>query len=169
MLALMLIIIGIFLRFLPHTPNVTPVAAIALFGAALLPTRRLALLVPLALMITSDLFLGLHDIVAFTWGSVILISLIGWSFKKSSKLSLVLGGSLASSALFFVITNFGVWAMGWYPSTLEGLKNCYMMAIPFFRTFLAGTLVYASALFGAYALAARLIRQTKFARVLLTD
>jgi hypothetical protein len=169
MLALMLVLLGVLLRFLPHAPNVTPVAAIALFGAAFLPTRRLALIVPLALMITSDLFLGLHDMVVFTWGSVVLISLIGWSLRKSNKVTTLLAGSLVSSVVFFVVTNFGVWTMGWYPATAAGLGQCYAMAIPFFRTFLAGTLMYACALFGAYALAAHGIRKTKFAAVLLTD
>lgn len=169
MLALMLVLLGILLRFLPHAPNATPVAAIALFGAVLLPTKRLALIVPLALMMISDLFLGLHDMVVFTWGSVVLISLVGWFLRKSNKLTTILAGSLVSSAIFFIVTNFGVWSMGWYPATAEGLGQCYAMALPFFRTFLAGTLAYASALFGAYALASHLAKKTKFATVLLTD
>jgi len=168
MLALILVVVGIFFRFIPHAPNLNPVAAIALFGAAYLPNRRLALIVPLALMMTSDLFLGLHDVVVFTWGSMVLISLIGLSLKKTGGLTIVLAGSLVSSLAFFVITNFGVWLTGWYPRTPAGLAQCYIAAIPFFRNFLASTLIYATALFGAYGLSARFIKHTRFSGALLS-
>jgi len=168
MLAIILIMVGVLFRFLPHAPNINPVAAIALFGAAYLPNKRLALIVPLSVMIASDLFLGLHDIVVFTWGSVVLISLIGLSLKKSKKVTTILAGSFLSSFVFFIITNFGVWASGWYARDLSGLSACFVAAIPFFRNFLAGTLVYSAALFGAYELSARLVKNTKFAKALLS-
>jgi hypothetical protein len=115
MLVLLLIMVGIIFRFVPHAPNFTPIAAIALFGAMNLPNKRLSLIMPLALMIISDLFLGMHDMVAFTWGATVLVSLIGLSLKKSKKTTAILGGSLAASIVFFIVTNFGVWMMGWYP------------------------------------------------------
>ena len=169
MLALLLVIVGIIFRFIPHMPNVNPVAAIALFGAAYLPNKRLALIVPLALMIISDLFLGMHDIVGFTWGATLLISIIGISLRKANKTTAVLGGSLVSSLLFFVLTNFGVWLNGWYPHTPAGLSECFIAAIPFYRNFLVSTLVYSTALFGAYEVSARFIRNSKFASALLTN
>ena len=168
MLALILIVVGILFRFIPHMPNVNPVAAIALFGATCLPNKRLAVIVPLALMVISDLFLGLHDIVVFTWGSVVLISLLGLALRSSRKLTIILAGSLVSSLVFFIITNFGVWANGWYPRTMAGLSQCYIAGIPFFRNFLASTLVYSTVFFGAYELSAKLIRNTQFSTALLT-
>ena len=169
MLALILITFGILLRFIPHIPNVSPVAAIALFGAAYLPTKRLVLIVPLALMIVSDLFIGLHDIIVFTWGSTLLISILALSFKKTNKPMTILAGSLTGSVAFFVITNFGVWASGWYPHTITGLQECFIAGIPFFRNFLASTLVYSSVLFGIYELSAKLVKNTRFSRALLTN
>ena len=178
MLALILMIFGILFRIIPHAPNFTPVAAIALFGAVLLPNRRLALIMPLALIMISDLFIGLHDIVIFTWGSVVIISLIGLGLRigmgffnafKSRKSTTVLFGSLASAVAFYLVTNFGVWAAGWYPPTPQGLLQCYVAGIPFFRNFLAGTLVYSAAFFGTYALAARAVRRTSLAKSLLTN
>ena len=168
MLALLLMMVGIIFRFIPHMPNITPVAAIALFGAMNLPNRRLGLIMPLALMITSDLFLGLHNVVAFTWGATVLVSIIGLLLKNTKKTTAVIGGSLAASVVFFIVTNFGVWMMGWYPRTAEGLTQCYIAGIPFFRNFLAGTLVYAAALFGAYAVAAKSLKNTKLAHALLS-
>jgi len=169
MLALILMVFGVLFRIIPHAPNFTPVAAIALFGATFLPNRRLALIMPLALIIVSDLFIGLHDIVIYTWGSVVLASLLGLGLRHSRKTTTVLFGSLASSALFYLVSNFGVWAAGWYPPTAEGLLQCYIAGIPFFRNFLAGTLLYSAAFFGTYALAARAVRRTSLAKALLTN
>ena len=63
--------------------------------------------------------------------------------------------ALASSVLFFVVTNFGVWAtQGMYPMSLEGLVACYVAAIPFFQNSLLGNAFYTSVLFGGFALLA---------------
>ncbi len=169
MLAVILMMFGILFRIIPHAPNFTPVAAIALFGATFLPNRRLALIMPLALIMISDLFIGLHDIVIFTWGSVVLVSLIGLALRQRQKTTTVVFGSLASSVAFYLVTNFGVWAAGWYPPTAQGLLQCYAAGIPFFRNFLAGTLIYSAAFFGTYALAARAVRRTSLAKALLTN
>jgi hypothetical protein len=68
----------------------------------------------------------------------------------------ILGGALAGSVLFFVLTNFGVWAIGdIYPKTLAGLSACYIAAIPFFRGTLEGDLLYTLVLFGGFALLER--------------
>ncbi|MGE5279869.1 MAG: DUF6580 family putative transport protein [Deltaproteobacteria bacterium] len=169
MLALILMIFGVLFRIIPHAPNFTPTAALALFGAAFLPNRRQALIMPLALIMISDLFIGLHDMVVFTWGSVFLISLTGLGLRRASGTTRVLLGSFAGSVIFYLVTNFGVWAAGWYPLTPQGLFQCYVAGIPFFRNFFAGTLVYAAALFVTYALAARAVRRTAFAKALLTS
>jgi hypothetical protein len=51
-------------------------------------------------------------------------------------------------------TNVVVWTChDWYPHTPEGLFACYVQAIPFFRSMLAGDVFYAAVLFGAHALA----------------
>lgn len=168
MLALSLILIGILLRFAPHAPNFTPVAAIALFGGAYL-NRKYSLFAPLVLMMISDVFLGFHNVIPFTWGSFILIAILGIWLKKHKSILAAAGASVASSLLFFVITNFGVWVMGWYPHTLKGLLDCYIMGLPFLRNFTLATVLYAFAFFAAYELIARLVKETKFAKVLLTN
>ena len=166
MLALSLIIIGILLRFAPHTPNFTPVAAIALFGAVYLD-RKFALIIPLLLMVVSDIFLGMHNVVFFTWGGFILITFLGFWLKKNKNMGRILASSLASALLFFIISNFGVWVMGWYPHTLKGLVNCYVMALPFLRNFTLATCCFVALFFGAYELIARRVKDTKLAKVLL--
>ena len=166
MLAISLIIMGILLRFIPHAANFTPVAAIAIFAGVYL-NKKQALVVPLLLMVLSDLFLGMHNVVIFTWGSFVLVTLLGVWAKNHKTAKIVASTSVVSSVLFYLITNFGVWAMGWYPQTAKGLLNCYILGLPFLRTFTVATLVYTIVFFGAYELIARRVRDTKLAKVLL--
>jgi len=166
MLALSLIIIGILFRFIPHAANFTPVAAIALFAGVYL-NKKQALVVPLILMVASDLFLGMHNVVIFTWGSFALVTLLGLWAKNHKTFLGIVSISVASSILFYVITNFGVWAMGWYPQTAKGLLDCYILGLPFLRVFSVATLVYTVVFFGAYELIAAKVRNTKLAKVLL--
>jgi hypothetical protein len=156
MLAISLIIIGILLRFIPHTANFTPVAAIAIFAGVYL-NKRQALIVPLLLMVLSDVFLGMHNVVTY----------LGIWARNHKTFKVIASTSVISSVLFYLITNFGVWAMGWYPQTVKGLLDCYVLGLPFLRTFMVATLVYTVVFFGAYELIARRVRDTKLAKVLL--
>jgi hypothetical protein len=65
---------------------------------------------------------------------------------------LLLGGSAVLSAtIFFIFSNLGVWLAGlYYPLTLAGLVECYVMAIPFFGNTLFGDLFYMGVLFGIF-------------------
>src|ERR1700733_11450202 len=54
-----MIILAALTRLIPHPPNVTPIAAIALFGGAFYGTRKAAYLVPLAAMLLSDILLAM--------------------------------------------------------------------------------------------------------------
>ncbi|MDD5097038.1 MAG: hypothetical protein PHU59_00900 [Candidatus Omnitrophica bacterium] len=166
MLAISLIIIGILLRFIPHTANFTPVAAIALFAGVYL-NKKQALIVPLLLMIISDIFLGMHNVVLFTWGSFALVTLLGFWAKQHKTFLGIVSSSVAASLLFYLVTNFGVWAMGWYPQTAKGLLDCYILGLPFLRTFSVATLVYTVVFFGVYEFIASRVRNSKLAKVLL--
>jgi len=167
MLALMLIVIGILLRFAPHLPDFSPVAAIAIFSGAYL-NKKYSFFIPLCLMIISDMFLGMHNVIPFTWGAFALITVLGFRLKKNKNPGAVLFSSLAGALAFFIITNFGVWYMGWYPRTFNGLIQCYIMALPFFRVFTVATLAYSFVFFGVYELVARRVKGTKLAGALLT-
>ncbi len=166
MLAISLILVGILLRFMPHAANFTPVAAIALFSGAYLK-RKYAIIVPLALMAISDIFIGMHNVIIFTWGGFVLAALIGTLIRNNKSVARIAGTSLAASLVFFVVTNFGVWLMGWYPQNLKGLVDCYVMALPFLRDFTVSTLIYSALFFFAYELIARSVKETKLAKVLL--
>lgn len=166
MLAIGLLVFGILMRVLVHVPNFTPVIAIALFGGVYL-RKKYALILPVALMMVTDLILGAHKVMFFTWGSMILVASLGLWLRSRKTTVNTITSSLVSAFLFFIITNFGVWLAGYYPQTLEGLQSCYVMAIPFFRTMLVSTLAYTFVLFGAYEVIAHRVRNTKLASYVL--
>jgi hypothetical protein len=153
LIALGLVVFAVISRMLPHPPNFAPIAAIALFSGAILP-RRLALTLPLFAMVISDIFIGMHDLVFVTWGSFVLMALIASYGLKKVTVFKVFAYSFLGSVLFFVVTNFAVWAQsGMYAKTIAGLIDCYVLAIPFFRNTLLGDFVYSGIIFGAYYLA----------------
>ena len=96
MLALSLLLIGVASRFLPHAPNFSPVIAIALFGGVYL-RRSQALWLPLVLMMLTDLVLGLHATVPFTWGSVLAAGVIGLWARQNPGASRIIGGAVVFS------------------------------------------------------------------------
>ncbi len=165
MLAFVMIFGGIAMRLLPHLPNFTPIAATALFGGTYL-NKKYAFIVPLVAMFLSDIFLGFHGTMPYVYGSFILTGVIGLWLKNHKNARNIVGATLLSSVLFFLITNFGVWATGWYPKTLSGLMQSYTMGLPFFRNTVLGDLCYTGVFFGAYELAQLLIVRYKVSRAL---
>ncbi|MGH8248590.1 MAG: DUF6580 family putative transport protein [Gammaproteobacteria bacterium] len=146
-----LILSGIFARLVPHPWNATPVTAIALFGGTYL-SKRWGVLLPLAIVVVSDLLIMWHRTVPFTWAAFALTGTLGWWLRRSPSPGRMLCASLTGSSLFFLITNFGVWAVGdLYPPTASGLWESYVAGLPFFRNTVAGDLIYTATLFGAYA------------------
>lgn len=145
------------LRLLPHIPNVAPIAAMALFGGVYL-TKKYALAVPLLALFVSDLFLGFHNTMLFVYGSFLLTGLLGLWLKKHKTVGNIFVTALASSVLFYLITNFGVWLVGGlYPKTVQGLILCYSAAIPFFRNSVMGDLFYTGVMFGSLELVAYIV------------
>jgi len=164
MFAIFLIILGIGSRLAAHTPQFTAILAVAMF-AGLYLSPRLALTVPVALMIATDLVLGFHDTMVFTYGSMLAISLIGLWLAPRKNFRTVLGGSIISSGLFFVVTNFGAWLSPLYPHTWAGLRECYIMAVPFFRSTLVSTVAYSLVLYAGYEWAVKRSQGTALARL----
>ena len=149
-----LIFFAILSRFLPHPPNFTPIAAIALLSSKGFTNRWVVFLIPIVSLFISDLFIGLHATIPFVYISFILIALLGMYVKKINIVSVLL-----SSTIFFLVSNFGVWLL-YYPISTEGLVQCYTLALPFFLNTVLGDLVYGALLiYPFYALQ----RRNKFA------
>ena len=159
--ALVLILMGIGLRLLPHSPNFSPIAAMALFGGVYF-SKKIALAIPLAAMVISDVFIGYYEasLMVSVYGSFLLCVFLGFWLKKNKKWQNVIVGSISGSVIFFALTNFSVWAFTlWYDKTLSGLGQCFLMALPFFKNTLLGDLVYVAIFFGLYELAEALIKR----------
>ena len=145
-------------RLLPHPPDFTPLAALALFGGAYFSDRRLAFAVPLVALLLTDLLLGLHDTMPFVYLGFAATVLIGFALRGRVRVLPVAAAAVLSSVLFFAITNFGVWMVGnLYPHDATGLLTAYVAAIPFFQNSLLGDFLYAGLLFGGMALAERYV------------
>ena len=151
---LLFILVAAVIRLFPHVPNVTPITAMALFSGVYFNNKKLALIVPLLAMAVSDLFLGFHMISIFVYAAFILVGIIGITSKKMSVFNVFL-----SSISFFIITNFGVWLIG-YPKTLDGLIDCYTLAIPFFRNSLIGDVFYAALMYFSFEFVSKKYLQT---------
>ena len=146
------------LRLVPHPPNFTPIDAMALFSGAYLGKRWLAFMAPLGAMLLSDLWLGFYSGMWVQYAAVAVIVLFAGAALNRLSLLKVVGAALASSIIFFLVTNFGTWALsGMYAHSAAGLSACYVAAIPFFQNTLAGDLFYAALLFGGFALLERAV------------
>jgi len=150
------IFIAALFRLVPHPPNFSPIAAMALFSGAYLPRRGLAFVAPLGAMLVSDAVLGFHAGMPVVYGSLALIVALGWLLSSRRTAGRIALAAISSSLLFYLVTNFAVWMFGdMYPKTIAGLAACYAAALPFFQNSLAGDLFFSMVLFGGFALAER--------------
>src|SRR5262249_40745781 len=151
-LAMGLVGLDIVARLAPHAPNVTPIAASALFAGMVLRSRALALAVPLAAMLVSDLVVGAYDwrVMSVVYAGLALPAVLGmWGRARSAVLLPPL--VLSSSLFFFATTNFAVWASsGMYAHDLHGLIHCYVAALPFLQNTVIGDMSWATLLFGSW-------------------
>lgn len=181
-LAISFVFFEVLSRLAPHPANFTPITAAAIFGGVYL-NRRFTLLVPLFALIISDYLLlyinpytspminfskvvpisnMFHSTTLYVWGSFMISGLIGLGLRKNKKPIFILGATLLASLQFFLVTNFGVWATtDFYPHTLSGLHQAYLMGIPFYRNTLLGDLFYVTIFFGSFQLFIKFFKRYK--------
>ena len=151
-LAMGLVGLDIVARLAPHAPNFTPVAASALFAGTVLRGRALALSVPLAAMLISDLVLGCSEwrLMGTVYAALAVPALFGtWGRTRGAIVLAPL--AVSSSLIFFATTNFAVWAFsGMYTHDLAGLVHCYIAALPFLHNTLLGDMFWTTLLFGGW-------------------
>ena len=164
-----LILLAAVSRLIPHPPNFAPIASLAIFGGTVINNKKYALILPLGALLLSDILFelftstkGFYDISqTFVYGAFILITFLATKIKTVSTKN-ILFACLWSGAIFFILSNFGVWLTGvFYPKTLAGLMQCYTAAIPFYKNEFFGNMLlntfmsnifYTAVLFGAYAI-----------------
>lgn len=153
--ALSLMLLAALSRLLPHPPNFTPVIALALFAGAAFRSRFVAIAATWGAMLLSDLILGWHASLLAVYVALAAVALIGGRVQISSRWTTIAGHGFAGALLFFALSNLAVWlGSGMYAANLQGLIECYVMAIPFFGNSLAGTAVYGVLMFSIARLVA---------------
>jgi hypothetical protein len=119
--------------------NFAPLAAIALCGAIYLP-RRMAVLLPLAALVVSDVVLNVfhyhRDLL--TWEilpryvALALVSGLGFSLRGRATVGRVFGASIVGSLFFYFLSNTGSWIAdpgyaktvgGWFQAMTYGLPG----------------------------------------------
>jgi hypothetical protein len=151
------IVLAAVARIIPHAPNFAPVGALAIFTGYHFK-NKFSWWIPIAAMVLSDFVIGFHSTVPYVYTSFIIMSLIGSYLKKRNARTLFLA-SLASSVLFFLVTNFGVWvSSSMYAKNVNGLIQSYLMAIPFFRNTALSDLFYTFSFFYGYGYLASFVR-----------
>ncbi len=147
------ITLGIFLalaasRFIPHPPNFTSLIALSFYIPFFFGLRFIPAIIGSFLI--TDLFLGFHNLQLFTWGSVAIIGYFSQYFTKNSKVRVF--GALSGAIVFFILSNFGVFILGNYGYTFQGLLSCYILAIPFFTNTIISTFIFSLLIEAVYKL-----------------
>jgi hypothetical protein len=151
-----IIAIATLIRLLPMPVNFSPIGAMALFAGFTFRNRIAAFAFPLVALLISDALIGFHDLMWAVYGAFALVVAAGIFLRDQKSVAAKLGGALFASVSFFVITNYAVWMQGsLYPRTQEGLAQCFMAAIPFFKNEVAGDVFFTAVLFGTWALVTR--------------
>ena len=145
-----LILILAFARLIPHPPNFTPIIAVAIVSGYFFKNINLSLLTLLVAMLISDLFIGFYENVIFVYVSLLLITFVFHKISNKINFKNLFICGFAASLIFFVVSNFGVWALGSpgvydiaYEKSLSGLIECYILAIPFFGNTFLSTVIFA--------------------------
>ena len=145
-----LILILALARLIPHPPNFTPIIAVAIMSGYFFRNIYLSFTVLLVSMLLADLFIGFYGNMLFVYSSLFLIVYIFFKISEKINFKNLFIYSFFGSLIFFIISNFGVWALGSpgvydiaYEKNLSGLVQCYILAIPFFGNTFLSTLIFA--------------------------
>ena len=145
-----LILILALARLIPHPPNFTPIIAVAIMSGYFFKNINLSFLTLIVAMLVSDLFIVFYENVLFVYASLLLITFVFYKISNKINFKNLFIYGFAGSLIFFIISNFGVWALGSpgvqdiaYDKSLNGLIECYILAIPFFGNTFLSTLIFA--------------------------
>ncbi len=159
---ILLVLLLLLSRLIPHWTNFTALGAVSILAPRWLKQNKFSLVIPLVALVLSDLILGFHAMMFFTYGAIFIVSVLSWynqvlgeskdttgSFVGGELSAQSLGfGSVAvwsvkSSVIFYLVTNFGAWLnLEMYPKTLAGLGLSYWNGLPFLFNDFFGTLIY---------------------------
>ena len=136
-------------RLIPHPPNFTPIIAVAIMSSYFFKNIYLSCATLLISMLLADVFIGFYDNMLFVYLSLLLIVFIFHKIIEKMNFKNLFICGFIGSLIFFIISNFGVWVLGGpgvldipYERNLNGLVECYVLAIPFFGNTFLSTLIF---------------------------
>ena len=145
------------LHLIPHPFGVSPIGGTALYAGAY-GSLRIAWLIPLIPLFVGDLFGGFYDltVMGFVYLGFALSALVGrllLSHRRNMRRYVL--AVVAGAVVFYLVSNFSIWLVGMYPSTVAGLISCYVDGLPYLGTAIIADAVYCALLFGAHILIER--------------
>ena len=162
LIAVLLVVAAAISRVILYPHNFSPMVGMALFAGAIFTDKRMAFALPIFAMLLSDIMFEVFNIAPgfWGWGQLVgygifaLITFLAFTLKKVNVLN-VIGYSIASSVIFFVLSNLSFFLIDnpiyhTYTQNFNGFVNCYVFALPFFKNSLIADLVYSGVLFGSY-------------------
>ena len=145
-----LILILALAKLIPHPPNFTPIIAVAILSGYFFKNIYLSFATLLIAMLLADVFIGFYNHMLFVYLSLFLIAFVFYKISEKINFKNLFIYSFFGSLIFFIISNFGVWALGSpgvydiaYEKSLSGLIQCYVLAIPFFANTFLSTVIFA--------------------------
>jgi len=156
-LAILLVVLGAGSRLLNLPPNIAAVTGVTIFAGYAIRNIWLALLVPICAMALADVVLGWYPGVVFTYAGMACGVFVARTLLKPLTPVRLIATTFLSSLAFFVLSNFGTWAEGWYGYTLDGLAGCFIAGLPFWQNSLIADVTSTALVFGVYLLAKRVI------------
>src|ERR1051326_2249948 len=154
-----MVVLGASSRLLPHPWNFTPLMALGLFAGNKAQKTSTGVFVTLAALALSDAVMGFYSGFWYVYAAALVPVLLGRLVRERG-IGALAGAAVASSASFFLITNFMVWATTQlYPHTAAGLTGCYAAGLPFYQTQALGDVFYTVGIFGGYAAISHVVRQ----------
>lgn len=143
------------LHLVPHPFGVSPVGAIALYAGAYGP-NRMSWAVPLLPLLVANLWYGFYEpwVLLFVYAGFASSTFAGRLFLRRARNKTRFGAAITlGAAIFFVVSNFGVWLAGMYPQSLAGLLQCYINGLPYLGQAIISDAAYCCAIFGMHRLA----------------
>jgi hypothetical protein len=162
LIAVLLVLAAAISRVLLYPHNFSPMIGMALFAGVTFTDKRLAFALPIFSMLLSDIMFEVFTTAPGFWGwgqltgygIFALITLFAFTLKKINVIN-VAGYAIASSVIFFILSNLFFFLIDnriyhTYTQNFAGFIDCYVKALPFFRTSVIADLLYSGVLFGTY-------------------
>lgn len=162
LLAVILILAAAISKVISYPHTFTPIIAMALFGGAVIKDKRFAFVLPVFAMFISDILLEASGIAkgfygwsqVINYGILLLVTAFGFLLKKINIIN-VAGFSLASSAIFYILSNLSFFLIDnkiyhTYTNDFNGFIRCYWEALPYAKFHV--DLIFSALLFGVYYL-----------------